>query len=163
MTVFDYAFLAILGLSAAVGLWRGLVSEITALFAWMLAIMAALRYSGEVAHLFAGMIADQNGRALAGFVAVVVAVLLLAALVRALLRQLLRAAGLGASDRFFGAMFGIARGLAIAFVAVLLGGLTSMPHEPWWEQALFAPPLEKAVIAARPWLPDVVADRISFR
>ncbi|MDR1661907.1 MAG: CvpA family protein [Azoarcus sp.] len=164
MTTFDYAFLAILGLSAVIGLWRGLVSEIMALAAWGLALMAAWRFSGEAGHLLAGVITDPNWRAAAAFALVIIAVLLLAAIVRGLLRQLIRAAGLGASDRFFGTVFGIARGLAIAFVAVLLGGLLpGLPREPWWEQALFAPPLETAVIAAKPWLPDIVADKISFR
>ncbi|MDR1062950.1 MAG: CvpA family protein [Azoarcus sp.] len=164
MTVFDYAFLSILGLSALIGLWRGLVSEIMALVAWGLAVTAAWRFSGNAERLLEGRIADPGWRVVAAFASVIIAVLLLMAIVRWLLRQLIRAAGLGASDRFFGTIFGIVRGLAIAFVAVLLGGLLpDVPREPWWEQALFAPPLETAVIAAKPWLPDIVADKISFR
>ena len=50
-----------------------------------------------------------DGRQVAGGALVVVGVLILAALLRYLLRELLRAAGLGATDRFFGALFGIAR------------------------------------------------------
>ena len=79
------------------------------------------------------------------------------------LRELLRAAGLGATDRFFGALFGIARGLAVAFVVVLIGGLAGVSKEPWWRDALFSAPLESAVIAAKPWLPAEVADKIRFR
>jgi membrane protein required for colicin V production len=163
MTVFDYAFLSILGLSAAVGLWRGLVSEVMALLAWALAIVAAWRYSGEAAVLLEQIILDPTWRMAAAVALVVIAVLLLAGVVRLLLRQLLRAAGLGSTDRFFGALFGIARGLAITFVVVLLGGLLGVSQEPWWEQAVFARPLETAVIAAKPWLPDAVADRVHFR
>ncbi|MDR1462140.1 MAG: CvpA family protein [Azoarcus sp.] len=164
MTAFDYAFLAILGLSAFVGLWRGLVSEIMALVAWGLAMTAAWRFSGDAERLLESEIANPNWRIVAAFASVIIAVLLLMAVVRWLLRQLIRAAGLGASDRFFGTIFGIARGLAIAFVAVLLGGLLpGLPREPWWEQAFFAPPLETAVIAAKPWMPDTVANNISFR
>ena len=102
-------------------------------------------------------------RQVAGGALVVVGVLILAALIRYLLRELLRAAGLGATDRFFGALFGIARGLAIAFVVVLIGGLAGVSREPWWSQALFSPPMESAVIAAKPWLPAEVADKIRFR
>ncbi|MDR0702659.1 MAG: CvpA family protein [Azoarcus sp.] len=164
MTTFDYVFLAILGLSAFIGLWRGLMSEILAVAAWGLAIAAAWRFSGDAERLLDGVIANPNWRIAAAFALVIIAVLLLMAIVRWLLRQLIRAAGLGASDRFFGALFGIARGLAIAFVAVLLGGLLpSVQREPWWEQALFSRPLETAVIAAKPWLPDIVADKISYR
>ena len=64
---------------------------------------------------------------------------------------------------FFGALFGIARGLAVAFVVVLIGGLAGVSKEPWWRDALFSAPLESAVIAAKPWLPAEVADKIRFR
>jgi len=163
MTVFDYVFLTVLALSAAVGMWRGLVSEVMALVAWVMALLAAWRYGSVAAGMLEGLIAEPGWRQVAGFVLVFVAVLLLAAFIRFLLRELLRAAGLGATDRFFGALFGLARGLCIAFVVVLLGGLVGVAREPWWANAMFSPPLETAVVAAKPWLPDAVADRIRFR
>jgi membrane protein required for colicin V production len=163
MTTFDYVFLVVLALSAAVGLWRGLVSEVMALLAWVLALVAAWRFAGEASVLLAGVIVEPAWRQVAGFAMIFVAVLLIVALVRFLMRELLRAAGLGAVDRFFGAMFGLARGLAIAFAVVLLGGLIGVAREPWWADALFSPPLETAVVAAKPWLPDAVANRIRFR
>jgi membrane protein required for colicin V production len=51
----------------------------------------------------------------------------------------------------------------IAFVAVLVGGMTTLPKESWWRDATFAPPLETAVIAAKPRLPAEVAKRIRYR
>ena len=163
MTVFDYVFLAILGLSAAVGMWRGLVSEVLAVLAWVVALFAAWRYNERAADVFIGLIAEPVWRQVAGGALVVIGVLILVALIRFLLRQLLRAAGLGPTDRFFGALFGIARGLLVAFIVVLIGGLAGLSREPWWTQALFSPPLETAVVAAKPWLPDMVADKIRFR
>ncbi len=163
MTVFDYVFLGLLALSAAVGMWRGLVSEVIALLAWVLALVAAWVYAGEVAAMFAGLIVEPLWRQVAGFATIFVGVLLIAAALRFLLRELLRAAGLGPADRFFGTLFGLARGVAIAFVVVLVGGLTGVVREPWWANSVFAPPLETAVISAKPWLPDAVADRIRFR
>ncbi len=163
MTVFDYVFLGILALSAAVGMWRGLVSEVMAVMAWVLALFAAWRYNEQAARVFAGLIAEPLWRQVAGGALVVLGVLILTALVRYLLRQLLHAAGLGATDRFFGALFGIARGLLVALVVVLIGGLAGLSREPWWTQALFSPPMETAVLAAKPWLPEVVADKIRFR
>ena len=107
MTVFDYVFLAILGLSALVGLWRGLISEVMAVIAWVVALFAAWRYNEQAAEAFVGLIAEPLWRQLAGAALVVVGVLILAGLIRYLLRQLLQAAGLGATDRFFGALFGV--------------------------------------------------------
>ena len=163
MTVFDYLFLGVLGLSAAIGLWRGLVSEVMAVLAWVAAAVAAWLWHREAAALFDGLIAEPLWRQVAGVVVIVIGVLLLAAMLRYLLRQLLRAAGLGPADRLFGALFGLARGFAILFVAVLLGGLVGIAREPWWAQSLFAPAMESAVVTAKPWLPGAVADRIRFR
>lgn len=163
MTAFDYVFLALLILSAALGMWRGLVSEVIALFAWVAALGAAWLYAAEVAAQLSGLIAEPFWRQAAGFALIFIGVLLFAAVLRFLLRELLRAAGLGPADRFFGTLFGLARGVLVALVVVLLGGLAGMAKEPWWVESMFAPPLETAVIAAKPWLPDAVADRIRFR
>ena len=163
MTVLDYVLLAIVVLSALVGLWRGLVSEIIALVAWVAALGAAWLYASAVAEMLVDVIAEPAWRQVAGFALIFIGVLLLAAILRFLLRELLRAAGLGPADRMFGTFFGIARGLVISFVLVLVGGMLGMAKEPWWANSLFAPPLETAVIAAKPWLPDVVAERVRFR
>ncbi|HRQ58091.1 MAG TPA: CvpA family protein [Azoarcus taiwanensis] len=163
MTIFDYIFLAVLVLSALVGMWRGFVSEVIAILAWIVALLAAWLYAGTAAEMLSGVIAEPGWRHVAGFALIFVGVLLLAAVFRFLLRELLKAAGLGPTDRFFGTLFGIVRGLAIAFVLVLLGGLAGMAREPWWSNALFAPPLETAVIASKPWLPEAVAERVRFR
>lgn len=163
MTVFDYAVLGVLTLSAVVGMWRGLVSEIIALLAWVAALFAAWRYASQLAPLLAGAVSDPAWRHVAAFALIFVAVLIVAALLRFLLRELLKAVGLGTADRLFGAMFGLARGLALALAVVMVGGLIGISREPWWSNALFAPPLETAVIAAKPWLPDVVATKIRFR
>lgn len=163
MTAFDYVFLSVLALSAAVGMWRGLASEVIAMLAWVLAVFAAWRYSGEIAGLLSGVISEPAWRPVVAFALIFIAVLLVAALLRFLLRELLKAVGLGAADRLFGAVFGLARGLAIAFAVVLLGGLVGVAREPWWANAMFSPPLETAVISAKPWLPDAVAARIRYR
>lgn len=163
MTVFDYVLLAIVAMSALVGLWRGLISEVVALLAWIVALGAAWLYATDVAVIFEGRIEEPAWRQVAGFALIFIGVLLLAAVLRFLLRELLRMAGMGPVDRMFGTFFGIARGLAIAFVLVLVGGMLGMAKEPWWADSLLAPPLETAVVASKPWLPDVVAERIRFR
>ncbi|MDR2689293.1 MAG: CvpA family protein, partial [Azoarcus sp.] len=93
MTVFDYAFLTILALSAAVGLWRGLVSEILAMVGWIVALLVAWLYADNVARLLVEVIADRGWRMVAAFALVVVAVLLFVSLLRFLLREMLKAVG----------------------------------------------------------------------
>lgn len=163
MTVFDYVVLGIVVASLLLGLWRGVVGELVALAAWVLAFLAAVEFGGEVGNaVFAG-IADKGMRALAGFAAVFVAVLVVMALVRLAASGLIKALGLGLSDRLLGLVFGVARGMMIAMVLVAVGGMTSAPQQPWWQEATLAPPLETAVLAAKPWLPPDLAKRIRFK
>jgi len=163
MTGFDYAVMTIVGASVAIGLWRGVVGEIIALAAWVLAFFAAKMFGAEVAHLFAGAIADPGLRLVAAWVAIFVVVLVLMALLRLAIRGLLKALGLTLSDRLLGIIFGALRGLAIVLALVAVGGMTSVPKEKWWAEAYFAPPLETAVLAGKPWLPPEVSKRIRFK
>lgn len=163
MTAFDYGFLALVGLMTLLGLWRGLVSEVLALLAWVLAFVLARSFAVEVGSLFGGLIADPFGRQVAGFLLIFVGVLLLTGVLRFLLRELLKVAGLGFADRFLGGCFGLAKGIFIALFVVMLGGMVGAARAQWWERAYFAPPLETAVVAAKPWLPEAIAKRIRFR
>ncbi len=163
MTAFDYAILGAIGASVFLGLWRGVVSEMLALAAWVVGFLAARAYAGHVAPLFGHWLAQPSLRYAAGFATVVVVVLVVVAVARLILSTILRAAGLGAIDRALGAAFGVGRGVLISLLAVLLGGLTALPKEPWWRDAALAPPLETAVIAMKPWLPPEVAKRIRYR
>jgi membrane protein required for colicin V production len=162
MAVFDYAVIGIVALSLVLGLWRGVVSELIALAAWVLAFMAALEFgtrSGQ--FLFAG-IADPAIRALAGCALVFVGVLVVMSLLRLAVHSMVKALGLSLSDRLLGMFFGLARGVLVVMALVAAGGLTSAPQQPWWKQATLAQPLETAVLVAKPWLPDDLAKRIRF-
>jgi membrane protein required for colicin V production len=162
MAVFDYAVIGIVALSLVLGLWRGVVSELIALAAWVLAFMAALEFGSRSGQfLFAG-IADPAIRALAGCALVFVVVLVAMSLLRLAVHSMVKALGLSLSDRLLGMFFGLARGVLVVMALVAAGGLTSAPQQPWWKQATLAQPLETAVLVAKPWLPDDLAKRIRF-
>ncbi len=163
MTPFDYAVLVILLASMALGAWRGVIGEIIAVAAWVLAFFAA-RWWGETfaLELLSG-IGDPVVRLVAAWVLIFVIILLLMALVRLAIRGLLKALGLSLSDRALGVMFGAVRGGLIVLALVALGGMTSLSKEPWWSDAYLSAPLETAVLACKPWLPDDVAKRIRFK
>jgi membrane protein required for colicin V production len=163
MTAFDYVVIGIVIASLALGLWRGVIGEIIALLAWVLAFFAARMWGTEIAQaLFSGVV-DPALRIVAGWVAVFVVVLMLMALLRLAVRGLLKALGLTLTDRLLGVIFGVARGLVIVLAIVAVGGMTSVPKEKWWSEAQFSAPLETAVLAGKPWLPPEVAKRIRFR
>lgn len=163
MTAFDYAVLGVMAVSLLLGVTRGVVSEILALAAWLAAFVAARLWAAPAGELLLADLPDPLWRQLAGFLVVLVAVLLLFALLRWLTTLLLKASGLRPLDRVLGALFGVARGILVVLVVVLLAGLTPLPQQQWWRQALFAPPLETAVLAVMPWLPPELAKRIRYR
>ncbi len=163
MTVFDYAFLGLVVVLAILGFWRGLVSEVLALAGWILAFIVARLFAGQAAALFVDWLSEPAFAYVAGFALIFIAVLVVVAICRYLLRALIRAVGLGFVDRGLGAVFGTAKALAIACLLVALGGVSGVSRAPWWEAALFSPLLETAVVAAKPWLPEGVADRVRFR
>lgn len=167
MTVIDFVVIGVVLLSLAVGAWRGMVSEILALVAWVVAFLAARTWAtpagGWLATGLADPLAEPLTQQAAGFVAIFVAVLILFALARWVVSLLLRAVGLAPLDRVLGSLFGVARGVLVVWVGVLLAGLTALPQQQWWRQAVLAPPLETAVLAAKPWLPPELAKRIRYR
>ncbi|MFY9327624.1 MAG: CvpA family protein [Georgfuchsia sp.] len=163
MTIFDYSVLAGVALSVLLGFWRGVVSEVLALVAWVLAFILGRLFAPHLALELSRWITDPALQYLAAFLAIAVAVLLLAALVRLLVSGLLRAIGLGWADRFLGAMFGLARGVLLVLVLVAAGGLTTFPKQQWWHSAVLAAPLQTAVVAMKPWLPLEWASKIRYR
>ncbi len=163
MNAFDLVFLALLLLSVALGIWRGLVSEVFALLGLFLALIAAWELAGFFVPLLEVFGVTDWLRWPLGFLLVFVLMLLLLGMLRFLLRGLLSIAGLSPMDRFLGAVFGFVRALVLAVLVVGAAGLTELPREPWWQAARSAPPLETVVVAAKPWLPPELGQRIKYR
>ena len=163
MTEFDYAVLLIVGVSVAIGAVRGLIREAFSLAGWVLAFVVANTFGNEMAVVLRGVIHNEPARLISAFVLLFVVVLLAMGLAGMLLSRLFTIAGLGLADRALGAIFGLARGIVVVLVAVLVAGFTLLPRQPEWRSALLSPPLETAVIAAKPWMPRELAERIRYR
>jgi membrane protein required for colicin V production len=162
MTWFDYAVFAIVGLSVLLAVLRGVVREIAALAGWAAALILSSLFAQQLAQWLPASLSPTL-RAVIAYLVIFLGVLLLSGLAGLLLAKLFRAAGLGFTDRAVGALFGLMRGALIVFVAVMLAGLTSLPSEPSWREAALSGPIETAVLAARPALPKVLAQRIRYR
>ena len=162
MTWFDYAVIAIVGLSVLLGVIRGVVREIAALAGWAAALILSGLFAPELAQWLPIALSPVM-KAVIAYLVIFLAVLLLSGLAGVLLAKLFRAAGLGITDRAVGALFGVLRGALIVFVGVMLAGLTSLPKEPFWREAALSGPIETAVLAAKPALPRDLAQRIRYR
>lgn len=162
MTWFDYAVIAILGVSALFALFRGVVREITALAGWAAALILSGLFAQQLGQWLPASLSHML-RAVIAYLVIFLSVLLLSGMIGLLLARLFRSVGLGFADRAIGAVFGLVRGAVIVFVAVMLAGLTGLPKEPFWRDAALSGPVETAVLAAKPALPKDLAQRIRYR
>lgn len=162
MTAFDYAVLVIVGISILISVIRGLVREVLALLAWLAAFVAATFLGAAVAAWMPQAIPTEELRLLTGFLIVFVGVLIAMSLIAMLVSRLIRRAGLGVEDRMFGMLFGVARGAVVVLVLVLLAGLTPLPRDPMWRNAMLSSPLESMALYVKAWLPGELSRRIKY-
>src|ERR1700754_272062 len=157
-TAFDYAVMAVIGLSALRGTWRGFMSEIFGLIGWIAAFLIACRFVGLVVpympeHWPGGVLTQW----LLAFAIIVIGVMLVAGVANALLGRLVQVSGLSGIDRSLGLMFGLVRGVILVLVLVALAGLTELPQQAFWRNALLRPYAEQGVRELKPLLPDAIA------
>lgn len=162
MTVFDYIVLAILAGSVVIALVRGVVAEVLSLGAWLIAFWCAKEMSPLVSTFLPGDIPSEGLRLVAAFVLLFFLVWLLSALLRVTLTGLIDTVGLGGVNRLLGAVFGVARGLVLVTVLVLMGGLSDMPRQPMWKNSVLAPPFESLALSLRPWLPTILVEHLHY-
>jgi membrane protein required for colicin V production len=162
MTLFDLVAALVVVISIAFSIWRGFVREVLALASWILSFWLARLFAAVVAGWLPGSWTHQGLRIAIGFVCVMTVSILVLSMVSLLIVHLVKVAGLRSPDRMLGALFGLLRGVLILVILVLLGGMTSEPREPYWRNALLAPPLEKMASVAKLWLPEDIARRVSF-
>ena len=162
MTSFDYTILLIIGISIVVSMMRGAVREVLAIMGWLAAIYVAKIYATQLIPLLPADIPTEALKILAAHVIVFLGVLLVASLLTIALSSLIRKIGLNWLNRGIGAVFGFARGLLIVCVLVFLAGLTSLPKDVRWTNAMFSSPLEALVKTMLPFVPKIVAKHIKY-
>ena len=144
MNPVDIALLALLGVCAIRGFWRGFFRECFGFFGLVAGIAAALRFADEGAAVVAGYIElpRATGSAVA-FIGIFMLVHTLTSLVGLLLDQLASTATLRGVSRLAGAAFGVGKGGAVlAFVLLFLHLFPVVPVlDQQIRESRIAPPL----------------------
>lgn len=135
----DYLILAVLALSAFLGLWRGFVTEVLSLVCWVAAFWVAWVFGNAVAQWYGQWLGQPAARAIAGYLTCFLGVLVTGALVGWILRKLVRASPLSGTDRMLGTAFGLARGVLLVSLTVLILAFTPARDEPWWHRSALLP------------------------
>jgi len=158
----DYILLGVIVISALLSLWRGFVTEAISLLSWIVALWVAVVFFQDLADLMTDWIGTPSIRDVSAFAILFVAAVLVGGLVNFLAGQLVTKTGLTTTDRILGMLFGIARGIVIVAVLVLLAGLTTLPQDPWWQEALLLGHFQDMALWLRSFLPANIAENIRF-
>ncbi|QXP84884.1 CvpA family protein [Methylococcus sp. ANG] len=162
LTWADYLILSLMGLSALVGLIRGLVREVFSLAAWAASIWLGLRFSQDLAVHLETLISVPSLRLGVAFVAIFLVSLVAGGLTGFLLGRLVTGTGLGGTDRLAGLVFGLARGVLLVSVLVLLAGFTPLPRDPWWRESRLIPPFQSMALWIKALLPAEIAGQVAY-
>ncbi len=160
----DYVIIGIIALSALIGLIRGLVREALSLVAWVIAIWVGITFAHDVADLdvLTSHITIPSLRLMAGFTALFIVTLMLAAIINFFIAKLVDKTGLSGTDHVLGVLFGIARGVALVAIIVMLAGATFLVKDPWWKESVLIDDFQNIAVWLRGFLPDDMAKDFSF-
>lgn len=162
MTLFDYLVLFILICSIVISTMRGLVKEMLSLVSWVVAFVVANTFSATVAGYLPDLFPGQMLRLIVAFIALFIGVRLLMSLLMMVVDAVLKASGLSLADRGLGGLFGLARGCILVLAAVMVCGMTSIPQQPFWRNALLSPIVVTSAQTVMPFLPASITRHVSF-
>jgi membrane protein required for colicin V production len=117
MTGFDIAILILVGLGAITGFMRGLVQEVFALAAWVLALVAIRNLHSPLTAQLIEIVGTESGAAVLAFALLLLIPYAIVKLLSNRLGEASRNSVLGPIDRVLGFGFGAVKGMIIAVMA----------------------------------------------
>lgn len=160
MSGIDYAFIAVIIISTLFSLLRGFVKEAISLGTWIIAIWISVTFASNLSNFMPENIENPAFRMGLAFIALFVATLILGVMVNMLLNQVITKTGLSGVDRFMGTVFGLARGILIVTVFVMLASLTSIQEQDFWKDSSLVERFQSLASWLQVYLPDNISDNI---
>jgi membrane protein required for colicin V production len=154
MTVVDVVIIFVICLSTFFSLLRGFVKEAISLASWLLAIWLASSFSSRLAAILPASIESEAVRQAVGFGVLFVLTLMVGSLVNYLVAGVVKKTGLSGADRVFGMLFGFLRGALIVLAFVVVGGMTPIPQQSWWQSSVLLERFERVAVELQDFLPQ---------
>jgi membrane protein required for colicin V production len=158
----DYVLLAIVLISALISLARGFVREAFSLAIWVLAFWISWSFFRELQVHFQPWVESPTVRLGAAFALLMTATLIIGGMVNYLIIQLIERTGMSGTDRFIGMIFGMARGVLLNAILILLAGLTTLPQESWWKASQLIPYFQELALWLKSLLPEDLAQYFHY-
>jgi len=139
MIAVDYIILAIILVSAIMGLVRGLLREAIAVITWFLAIVLAWLFASSLEPMLGGVLVVSPLRIWAARAIIFVGILLLGGAVSVILGHYVRVSMFAGMDKFLGFVFGLVRGVVIVGAFTIAIQALRMDEDPRWKNSRLLP------------------------
>ena len=163
MNGLDLAIIVVILLFAAIGVLRGFVREVFSLLAWVVAGGISWLFAKDISDWFINSIQNSGLRRLAAFAVLFAVVFILITVVSFFVRRWFFQGRLKTPDHVLGGIFGAARGAVVIVIIVLLVGLTSIPHKPWWHESYLVGYFQSLALWVLNFFPPDIAHYFSYR
>jgi membrane protein required for colicin V production len=159
----DSVIMAIVAICAVTGIVRGLLGEMLSLAGRLIAIGTGLMFNQEFSMLLAISVTNPAVKIALSFTDLAVITLLMTNTINALLLEGSINNPLGFFNRFWAMILGSLHGVLIIAILVLLAGLSPLPSETWWKDALLIPPFQSLAVFIKESIPTEIAAYINYR
>lgn len=159
----DYIIIVIIAVSTVISLFRGFVRESLALAGWILAVWVSMMFMHQMAIFINPYInLPPSILSLVSFALLFILTLIVSALVTNLVAKIVDKTGLSGTDRTIGMLFGIARGIILVGILVLLAGFTLVPQDPWWKESILISHFQQLAVIMKDFLPSHIAAKLHY-
>ena len=170
MEIIDITIVVLIAISTIIGIFRGFFKELMLIVVLVISLVVA--YYG--ASLSAQWIPDGQWQ-IAGYTVnmrtvgfavsfgtILFVVMILGRVLVTKASNVLHSVGVITIDRFFGGVFGLARGGLIIAIMVTIAGLTMLPSGFWWQQSRLLPTFERLTYQGIQVLPQQYREYFYF-
>jgi membrane protein required for colicin V production len=154
MNLVDLVVAGVAAVSTLISFKRGFVKEALSLVSWVAAFIVARVFSGHLAPLMSDYIVSPSLQLGVAFVILFATTLVVGAMLNHLLAEMVRLTGLSGTDRLFGMVFGLARGMIVALVIITILSRTPFIEDKWWKKSMLIPHF----MVIEEWAREVLVD-----
>lgn len=133
----DWIILALLLMSMVTAFLRGAVREVIGLIAWIAGAYLAFKYTPNLQHLLDKLVTTAEFRYVIMFLSILIIFLVLGAIGGKLMGKAVSTIGLSGLDRLLGVFFGLARGLLLVVIFIMLANFTPMVNNAAFDKSWF--------------------------
>ena len=161
MSPFDYFILTVLIVSSIYGVYRGLIKEILSLTGLVLSFYLASNFDNSLANLVP-IENKSDFLIISAFILIFVSTLILTSLLIKIISKVLKFAGLSILNRFFGFIFGMARGLVVVLVILYLNQLIPFINLIDPTESTLIPLLDRIFSIVLEYLPNYQSTHVEY-